>query len=111
MANTHTQLSIHAIFAVKGRQNLLDKSIRDRLFPYISGILSNLKCFPLAVYGWNDHVHIFFDLHPELSLSKTMEVVKANSSKWINDNGFINRKFSWQKGYGAFLMPVPSEIL
>lgn len=28
-------------------------------------------------------------------------VVKANSSKWINEQGFVKGKFQWQSGYGA----------
>jgi len=102
MANVYTQVNIQAVFAVQGRQNLLSQSVRERLFPYISGILKNQDIFPLAVNGWKDHVHIFFEMKPDISLSKTMELVKTNSSKWINDNGFIKGKFSWQRGYGAF---------
>jgi len=28
--------------------------------------------------------------------------VKRSSSMWINDKRFINYKFSWQEGFGAF---------
>jgi putative transposase len=31
-----------------------------------------------------------------------MESVKANSSKWMNDNQFLAGNFRWQTGYGAF---------
>ena len=31
-----------------------------------------------------------------------MELVKGDSSEWINKEGFTNRKFEWQSGYGAF---------
>ena len=31
-----------------------------------------------------------------------MSIVKANSSKWINEQGFVKGKFQWQSGYGAF---------
>jgi hypothetical protein len=37
-----------------------------------------------------------------MSISDLMRDVKNNSSKFINDNGFIRGKFSWQEGYGAF---------
>jgi len=35
-------------------------------------------------------------------LSDIMEKVKANSSKWINENRFVRGKFEWQRGYGGF---------
>ena len=49
-----------------------------------------------------DHIHIFFGMRPTQSLSDLMKQVKQDSSKWINTKGFVNGKFSWQEGYGAF---------
>ncbi|MFO7659254.1 MAG: IS200/IS605 family transposase [Bacteroidales bacterium] len=102
MANTYTQINIHAVFAVKGHQNQITKNFRSELFKYISGIVKNQGLFPLAVNGWLDHVHVFFELKPDVSISKVIELIKANSSKWINENKFIKGKFEWQRGYGAF---------
>jgi len=102
MANTYTQINIHAVFAVQGRRSFLKENFRYDLFKYISGILNNNKQFSLAVNGFVDHVHIFFELHPTTSVSDILRVVKTNSSKWINENHFINSKFNWQEGYGAF---------
>ncbi len=31
-----------------------------------------------------------------------MRLLKANSSKWVNDTFFSARTFAWQDGYGAF---------
>ncbi len=102
MPNTYTQINIHVVFSVKNRENFLLKEFRPRLFEYISGILKNSNQFPLAVNGYHDHVHIFFELSPTNSISEIMRIVKANSSKWINENNFIKGKFSWQEGSGAF---------
>jgi putative transposase len=102
MANTYTQLNIHVVFAVKGWENILTSNFRTTLFEYIAGILRNKKQYPLAVNGYKDHVHLFFELNPVSSLSDVMEVVKANSSKWINENRFVKGKFEWQRGYGGF---------
>jgi len=102
MANTYTQLSTHAVFSVQGRENLLSNKIREVLFPYISGILQRTRNYPLAVNGFKDHVHIFFELRPDQSVSSVLEIVKANSSKWLNDNKMMPGKFSWQRGYSAF---------
>ena len=50
----------------------------------------------------SDHIHILFGLRPSQSLSDLMQDIKGNSSKWINKKRFVNGKFSWQEGYGAF---------
>lgn len=102
MANTYTQLNVQTVFAVKGRENIITSNFRTQLFEYISGILKNSKQFPLAVNGYKDHVHIFFELNPNSSLSDILEIVKANSSKWINSNKFVLGRFEWQRGYSGF---------
>ena len=102
MADTYTQINMHVVFSVKGRENILSAKIRPDIFKYISGILSNIEQFPLAVNGYKDHVHLFFEMQPTKSLSDIVRVVKTNSSKWINENRFIAGKFSWQEGYGGF---------
>ncbi|HSI70434.1 MAG TPA: IS200/IS605 family transposase [Gillisia sp.] len=102
MANTYSQINIHCVFAVKGRQNIINKSFRDDLHKYMSGILKNDNAYPLAVGGWKDHVHVFFELLPDIKISDLMRMLKATSSKWINENKLIAGKFQWQEGYGAF---------
>src|SRR6056297_3425838 len=102
MANTYTQINIHAIFSVKGRENIIPKKYNEELFKYISGVLNNNKQYSLAVNGYRDHVHLFFEMHPTTCLADIIRIVKANSSKWFNENSWIKGKFAWQEGYGAF---------
>jgi putative transposase len=75
---------------------------QPEIFQYISGILNKLGQYPLAVNGYKDHVHLFFELQPKNSLSEIVRIVKASSSKWINENQIIQSDFSWQSGYGGF---------
>jgi putative transposase len=102
MANTYSQINIHCVFAVKGRDNIIIKTFRDELHSYMSGILKNDGSFPLAVGGWLDHVHVFFELPVTMDVSKQLSMLKSVSSKWINDNRLVKGKFQWQEGYGAF---------
>ena len=102
MANTYSQINIHVVFTVFGKENLLLNSFRPDLFKYITGILINSGEYSLAVNGFKDHVHAFFELKPSHCLSDIVKIVKTNSSKWINDNKFVKGKFAWQEGYGSF---------
>ena len=102
MANTYTQLYIQIVFAVRGRQNLISESNREQLEKYICGIISNKKSKPLAIYCNPDHVHILIGLSPSVYISDLARDIKANSSRWINENNWINGKFYWQEGFGAF---------
>jgi REP element-mobilizing transposase RayT len=102
MPGTFSQINIHAVFAVRFREAMIAASWREDLFRYISGILRDTVDYPLAVGGWKDHVHIFYEQKPAQSTSDVLRVVKANSSKWINEIGVLRSRFAWQEGYGAF---------
>ena len=102
MANTYTQIHIHAVFAVQNRLSLIQKEWQDELYKYISGIITNNGHKLLQIGGMPDHVHILFGLRPTQSLSSLMQDIKGNSSLWINKKQLVRGKFSWQEGYGAF---------
>lgn len=102
MANTYTQIHIQAVFTVQDRNCMINKSWKDELYKYITGIIQNNGHKVLAINGMPDHIHIFFGMRPSQSLSDLMQDIKGNSSKWINNKGFIKSRFSWQEGYGAF---------
>jgi len=102
MANTYTQIHIHAIFAVQNRQSLISSDWRDDLYKYITGIVQNHNHKMLQINGMPDHIHVLLGFRPTQSLSELMKYVKQDSTKWVNQNKFVNGRFSWQKGYGAF---------
>ena len=102
MANTYTQIYIQIVFAVKGRQNLISKENREELHKFITGIVSNRKQKLFAVFAMPDHMHVLVSMSPNLSISELVRDIKAGSSKFINDKGWMNGKFNWQEGYGAF---------
>jgi len=102
MANTYTQLYIQFVFAVNHRDNLVQEYFREDLQKYITGIVQNNDHKMLAIYCMPDHTHLMVGLNPKQSISDLMRDVKSCSSTWINEQGFINGKFDWQRGYGAF---------
>lgn len=102
MAGTFSQIYIQYVFAVKGRQNLLQKPWRDEVFKYIAGIIKAKGQKPIIVNGIADHVHVFVGLKPSMCISDLVRDIKNNSSKFINEKRWVTDKFLWQEGYGAF---------
>ena len=100
--NTYTQIHIHAVFAVKYRDAVIEKQWKDELFQYMTGVLQDYGHKMLQINGVADHVHLFFGMRPIQALSDLMAEVKESSSRWINDKGFVLGQFRWQDGYGAF---------
>jgi len=102
MANTYTQIHIQAVFTVHDRQCLIDNVWKDELYKYITGIIQNHDHKVLQINGMPDHIHILFGMRTTQSISDLMKQVKQDSSKWINNKGFVVGRFSWQAGFGAF---------
>lgn len=102
MANTYTQIYIQIVFAVSRRQNLISKENREELHKFISGIVTNRGQKLFAVFAMPDHVHLLVSMGPAISISDLVRDIKAGSSKFINDKKWMNGKFNWQEGYGAF---------
>jgi REP element-mobilizing transposase RayT len=101
-------LHFHLVFSTKNRQPLIDAELRTRLYEYIGGILRAEKLVLLAAGGMPDHVHLLVSLSRESSIAETLQLVKANSSKWIHTTFPERQHFAWQAGYGAFSVSFSS---
>jgi len=102
MANTYTQIYIHVVFAMEGRQSLIAPEHNDELQKYITGIVTAQKQKLIAINNMPDHVHMLIGLKPDAALSDLVRDVKANSTKLINDKHWVMGRFGWQEGFGAF---------
>jgi REP element-mobilizing transposase RayT len=100
--STHHGILIHTVFSTKLRMKVLRFDWQEELFRFIGGIVTEHKAALLRAGGIEDHVHLLLKIHPQFAISDTMQLLKANSSRWINEQRKIAAKFEWQKGYGAF---------
>ncbi len=110
MSHSYPQNHIHLVFSTKDRAKLIPKPVQRRLWAYVAAICKNNQMLCFAVGGMEDHVHVLFRLPPTLSLAKAINLLKANSSRWMSRQG---TRFAWQKGYGAFSVSssnVPAVI-
>ena len=99
---------MHCVFSTKERRPWLTPAIRERLWPYLGGIARENGMKALAVGGGGDHVHLLLSLPATLSVSKAMQLLKGNSSKWLRETFSELRPqgFAWQEGFGAVSIGV-----
>jgi putative transposase len=102
MANTYSQLYVHIVFSVKNREHLINSKYKEEIHKYISGIAKQYESRVLKINCMTDHSHILLSFTPNHCLSEIVRVIKADSSRFINENNFIHGKFQWQEGYAAF---------
>jgi REP element-mobilizing transposase RayT len=51
--------------------------------------------------GYVDHVHCLVSLGTDQTIEKIMQLIKGESSFWINKSGVCRIKFGWQDEYFA----------
>ncbi len=109
MAGTFTFLGTHFVFSTKNRIPLISNDIKDRLCAYIGGITKELSGILIEINAMPEHIHFYVYMPKTVSVSKFMEIVKANSSKWVHTTFPKKNDFGWQDGYGAFSVSKSSE--
>jgi putative transposase len=102
MPNTYTQIYIHLVFAVKDRASLIPREHRAELQKYITGIVVAKNSKLIAIENEPDHIHILIGIQPSSAISDIVRDIKANSSRWLKEQPWMNGHFEWQEGFGAF---------
>ena len=102
MPQSLAQIYIHIIFSTKERYSFINTTVEPELFAYMGDTIKRCEGVPFLINGTADHVHILSSLPRTMALSKYIEEIKRNSSRWIKTKGSDYQKFAWQNGYGAF---------
>jgi putative transposase len=100
--NTYAQIFYHVVFAVRNRRAMLIPVIREEVFRYIAGIVSNQNQKLFIINGMPDHVHLLLNCRPNMNLSSLVGEIKEHSCKFINSKNLRGGRFYWQEGFGAF---------
>ena len=106
---SYTRLMYHIVFSTKERVPLLRAEYLPRVCEYMGGVIRGAGGQMLAANGTTDHVHIAAIGSPTLAVAKFIQLIKANSSKWIHETIPGLRNLWWQDGYGAFTVS-PSAL-
>ena len=85
--STYHQIFYQIVFATKNRQPTINPEYENELYKYIFGVINNKKCKLFRINGMADHIHIFCDLHPFLSLSSYVKDIKVVSNLWMKESG------------------------
>lgn len=102
MPSKFSSLSYHFVFSTKLRRPLLKTEIRPRVYEYIGGLIRSEGGSLIQIGSVADHVHLLFKLNPTHTVADSVRVLKANSSKWINEERLTEERFAWQEGYSIF---------
>lgn len=102
MANTYSNLFYHIVFSTKGRKDLIDRNVEERVWAYIGGIARKHQLIAIQVGGIENHIHVLILAKPKIAPSQIVQWLKGESSRWIHETFPELAKFEWQDGFGVF---------
>jgi putative transposase len=100
-AMSFVKIWVHVVFATKHRAPLLTKGIRDDVHKHIIENCLEKEIFLQEINGFTDHLHCLISLGKDQTISKISQLIKGESSFWINKNNLTVEKFGWQDDYFA----------
>lgn len=106
---TYRQIFYQIVFGTKYRKPVISREHDEELYKYIWGIIKNKKCKLYRINGIEDHIHIFSDLHPAISLGDYVKDIKIASNLWMKESGKFPLFDEWQDGYGAFTYSIKQK--
>lgn len=104
--SSYKQIFYQIVFGTKNREATIAEAHCEDLYKYIWGIIKEKNCKLYRVNGIEDHIHIFSDLHPSISLADYVKDIKVASSIWMKETGYFPDFAGWQVGYGAFTYSI-----
>ncbi|MDQ2746482.1 MAG: IS200/IS605 family transposase [Acidobacteriota bacterium] len=100
---------IHFVWSTKNREPYLTDEIRQKVFAHIRENTRAKHIHLDFINGYTDHVHCLISLGTDQTIEKIMQLIKGESSFWINKNNLCRTKFEWQDEY--FAVSVSESVL
>jgi len=98
---SYVRVWIHAVWGTKKRRNYLAKKIREQVIRHIKENAKGKGIYIDTLNGSTDHLHCLFGLNADLSLAKTLQLIKGESSHWLNKEKITQTIFEWADEYYA----------
>jgi len=93
---------IHLVFSTKNKEPFLRiGETRKKVYQHIKQNAQEKNIWLDCINGYHDHVHCLISLNKDQTISKVVQLIKGESSFWINQNKLTKTKFIWQDDYWA----------
>jgi len=92
---------IHFVWLTKNREPYLTDEIRQKVFRHIRENARGKDIHLNFINSYVDHVHCLVSIGTDQTIEKIMQLIKGESSYWINKNHLCKTKFEWQDEYFA----------
>ncbi|MBC7864259.1 MAG: transposase [Bacteroidia bacterium] len=95
------RIYVHTVWATLNREKSLQPEARKIIFDHIKENAVKKEIFIDCINGYTDHVHCLISLGKQQSICDVLQLIKGESSFWINKNKIIPTKFRWEEQFYA----------
>jgi REP element-mobilizing transposase RayT len=96
-----TKIWIHLVWATKKREPLMLADIRPKIFTHIKENGTHQNIHTDFVNGHLEHIHCLISLKSTQNIATVAQLLKGESSHWINKHNLCSKKLEWQDDYFA----------
>lgn len=97
----YTKVLIHFVWSTKNRQRIIHKNLKPGLISHIKEYSKEKNIYIDTISAVEEHVHALISMNIDMSISKHMQLIKGESSHWINENNLLKYRFEWAEEYFA----------
>ena len=97
----YVRIWIHCVWGTKKRVPFLAEENKTTIFNHIKENASTKGIYIDFINGHKEHVHCIISLGNKQTLSETIQLIKGESSFWINKNKITQGRFEWADEYFA----------
>ncbi len=99
---SYVRVFVHFVFSTKNRAPCLSsKTTRFKLYKHIKDNAKEKSIWLDCVNGYHNHLHCMVSLGATQTIANIAQLIKGESSFWINKNKLTTGKFCWQDDYWA----------
>ncbi len=92
---------LHVIWSTKNRAKIITKELKPLLIEHIKSNAIKKEIFIDRINCVIDHIHLIISLGSDQTIGKVVQLLKGESSFWVNKNKLVKGKFEWQDDYIA----------
>jgi putative transposase len=100
-----SDLKAHLVLTTKYRRKLFTKEMLERMHEILEDLLTKWECKIVEFNGQENHIHLLFQYHPGIELSKFVNSVKTVTSRRLRSefeervNKFYYKDVLWNGSY------------
>ena len=98
---SYVRIWLHCVWGTKNRTSFITTNNKKVILDHIRKNAKEKEIYIDFINGHKEHIHCIISLNKDQYILNAMQLIKGESSFWINRNEVIKTKFEWADEYFA----------